>query len=164
MFLSFTHKFFQNSLTFPWLLLKFQNSLTNFKIPWQFPDLEKFFFSLTFSLTVDTLFYVHVNSGLQSVCSFESNSAFSHLQNFNWNETRPRKRLSGPVLTLNLKPLISPLHPSLSVMSGQYLSFIRPIAIYTTFFEFALYGYLMNASAMPIDNTAAAETTSDVNE
>ena len=49
---------FQNSLTFPWLLLKFQNSLTNFKIPWQFPDLEKIFFSLTFSLTVDTLWNV----------------------------------------------------------------------------------------------------------
>ena len=50
--------FFQNSLTFPWLLLKFQNSLTNVKIPWQFPDLEKKKKkknSLTFSLTVDTL-------------------------------------------------------------------------------------------------------------
>ena len=34
MFLSFTDWLFQNSLTFPWLLLKFQNSLTNFKIPW----------------------------------------------------------------------------------------------------------------------------------
>jgi len=31
----------QNSLTFPWLLLVFQISLTNFKIPWLFPDLEK---------------------------------------------------------------------------------------------------------------------------
>ena len=54
-FLSFTDWLFQNSLTFPWLLLKFQNSLTNFKIPWQFPDLEKIFFFPTFSLTVDTL-------------------------------------------------------------------------------------------------------------
>ena len=38
-------------------LLNFQISLTNFKIPWQFPDLEKICFSLTFSLTVDTLIY-----------------------------------------------------------------------------------------------------------
>ena len=37
----------QNSLTFPWLLLIFQISLTNFKIPWLFPDFEKKI-SLTF--------------------------------------------------------------------------------------------------------------------
>jgi len=30
----------QNSLTFPWLLFIFQISLTIFKIPWLFPDLE----------------------------------------------------------------------------------------------------------------------------
>jgi len=45
----------QNSLTFPWLLLIFQISLTNFKIPWLFPDLEKNSFFPDFSLTVGTL-------------------------------------------------------------------------------------------------------------
>ena len=33
--------FLQNSLTFPWLLLLFQITLTNLKIPWLFPDFEK---------------------------------------------------------------------------------------------------------------------------
>jgi len=45
----------QNSLTFPWLLLIFKISLTNFKIPWLFPDLEKISFFPDFSLTVGTL-------------------------------------------------------------------------------------------------------------
>ena len=45
----------QNSLTFPWLWLIFQISLTNFKIPWLFPDLEKNSFFPDFSLTVGTL-------------------------------------------------------------------------------------------------------------
>jgi len=45
----------QNSLTFPRLLLIFQISLTIFKIPWLFPDLEKNSFFPDFSLTVGTL-------------------------------------------------------------------------------------------------------------
>ena len=45
----------KNSLTFPWLWLIFQISLTNFKIPWLFPDLEKNSFFPDFSLTVGTL-------------------------------------------------------------------------------------------------------------
>ena len=44
---------FWNSLTFPWLLsVFFPISLTQTKIPWLFPDLEKFSFSRLFSLTV----------------------------------------------------------------------------------------------------------------
>jgi len=50
----------QNSLTFPWLLLIFQISLTNFKIPWLFPDLEKKSFFPDFSLTVGTLVTLHI--------------------------------------------------------------------------------------------------------
>jgi len=38
----------QNSRTFPWLWLIFQISLTNFKIPWLFHDLENFSFSPDF--------------------------------------------------------------------------------------------------------------------
>ena len=45
----------QNSMTFPRLLFIFQISLTNFKISWLFPDLEKNSFSPDFSLTVGTL-------------------------------------------------------------------------------------------------------------
>ena len=37
-----------NSLIFPWHLPLFRISLTFFKIPWQFPDLEKIFFSWLF--------------------------------------------------------------------------------------------------------------------
>ena len=44
-----------NSLTFPWHLPLFRISLTFFKIPWQFPDLEKIFFSLTFPWCVVAL-------------------------------------------------------------------------------------------------------------
>ena len=44
-----------NSLTFPWHLPLFRISLTFFKIPWQFSDLEKIFFSLTFPWRVATL-------------------------------------------------------------------------------------------------------------
>ena len=49
----------QNSLTFPWLLLLFQISLTNFEIPWLFPDLEKNSFFPDFSLTVGTLIFIY---------------------------------------------------------------------------------------------------------
>ena len=48
----------KNSLTktdFPWPVQKSSFSLTCNKIPWLFHDLEKIFFSLTFSLTVATL-------------------------------------------------------------------------------------------------------------
>ena len=44
-----------NSLTFPWHLPRFRISLTIFQIPWQFPDLEKIRFSLTFPWRVATL-------------------------------------------------------------------------------------------------------------
>ena len=44
----------RNSLTFPWYLSLFRIS----QIPWQFPDLEKIKFSLTFPWRVATLFTV----------------------------------------------------------------------------------------------------------
>ena len=46
-----------NSLTFPWHLPLFRISLTSFQIPWQFPDLEKMKFSLTFPWRVATLWW-----------------------------------------------------------------------------------------------------------
>ena len=47
-----------NSLTFHWHFPLFRISLTIFQIPWQFPDLEKINFSLTFPWRVATLFIV----------------------------------------------------------------------------------------------------------
>ena len=44
-----------NSLTSPWHSPLFRISLTLFQIPWQFPDLEKINFSLTFPWRVATL-------------------------------------------------------------------------------------------------------------
>ena len=53
---------FSNSLTSPWLLsVFFQFPWLKPKIPWLFPDLEKFSFSRLFSLTLATLMAYYAN-------------------------------------------------------------------------------------------------------
>ena len=48
----------QNSLTYPWLTHIQRFSLTFYRIPWLFPDLEKLKFSLTFPWPLATLNWV----------------------------------------------------------------------------------------------------------
>jgi len=79
----------------PWLLLIFQISLTNFKIPWLFPDLEQNSFFPDFSLIVGTLYDLElltfhwvmtlthgtsVMADWQTPCHHQSTSSSSQLQ------------------------------------------------------------------------------------
>ena len=69
-----------NSLTFPWHLPLFRISLTFFQIPWQFPDLEKINFSLTFPWRVATLLLKAISTGPDPTIS-------PHSWNFTHNTT-----------------------------------------------------------------------------